>query len=292
MIDRYLLRYFLAVVDHGQFSKAAAAAGVSQPTLSIGIARLEELLGARLFVRNNQGVKLTESGTRFLGHARQIEQAFNLAEGSVGEIGEAPLVRIGVVSTVPAGLIAAVLAARDAEGRERLAFVDGSPNDLASKLDRGRIDIAITLRQPGADRFGHETLIEEGYVMALPPGHSLADAGIVPGEAFRDDVMLVRRHCEALAQTSRYFVERGVRPHFAYRTTDDARASTLVQAGLGVTVMPSMSAVAVGRVALAGFDLRRDVGLQYAAHARGMADSGSGIVRAIRSLAGWDGIAG
>ena len=44
MIDRYLLRYFLAVIDHGNFSKAAAQCNVSQPTLSVGIAKLERLL--------------------------------------------------------------------------------------------------------------------------------------------------------------------------------------------------------------------------------------------------------
>ena len=47
MIDRYLLRYFLAVIDHGNFSKAAVQCNVSQPTLSVGIAKLERLLNER-----------------------------------------------------------------------------------------------------------------------------------------------------------------------------------------------------------------------------------------------------
>jgi DNA-binding transcriptional LysR family regulator len=49
MIDRYLLRYFLAVIDCGSFSKAARQVNVAQPTLSVGIGKLERLLGARLF---------------------------------------------------------------------------------------------------------------------------------------------------------------------------------------------------------------------------------------------------
>jgi len=51
MIDRYLLRYFLAVIDQGSFSKAAVHCNVSQPTLSIGIAKLERLLSRPLFLR-------------------------------------------------------------------------------------------------------------------------------------------------------------------------------------------------------------------------------------------------
>ena len=58
MIDRYLLRYFLAVIEKGNFSKAAAACGVSQPTLSVGIAKLETMLDRPLFQRSNRRVEL------------------------------------------------------------------------------------------------------------------------------------------------------------------------------------------------------------------------------------------
>ena len=54
MMERYLLRYFLAVVDHGSFNRAASACNVSQPTLSVGIAKLERSLGTPLFVRAGQ----------------------------------------------------------------------------------------------------------------------------------------------------------------------------------------------------------------------------------------------
>ena len=61
MVDRYLLRYFLAVIDYGNFSKAAAQCHVSQPTLSVGIAKLEQGLGRPLFRRTNRRVELTEA---------------------------------------------------------------------------------------------------------------------------------------------------------------------------------------------------------------------------------------
>ena len=54
MIDRYLIRYFLAVVEQGNFSRAATHCNISQPTLSVGIAKLERTLGIFLFVRSNQ----------------------------------------------------------------------------------------------------------------------------------------------------------------------------------------------------------------------------------------------
>ena len=78
MIDRYLLRYFLAVIDHGNFSKAAVQCKVSQPTLSVGIAKLERLLDKSLFHRTNRRVELTEGGAHLAVHARRIEGDFNL----------------------------------------------------------------------------------------------------------------------------------------------------------------------------------------------------------------------
>src|SRR3546814_11619706 len=97
MIERYLLRYFLAVVDQGNFSRAAAHCLVSQPTLSVGIAKLEQAVGAPLFLRSNQRVELTEAGARLLTHARRIEREFNLAEMAGEKAEQAPVLRLGVL---------------------------------------------------------------------------------------------------------------------------------------------------------------------------------------------------
>src|SRR3546814_5006436 len=98
MIDRYLLRYFLAVVDTGSFSKAAAQANVTQPTLSVGIGKLERLIGATLFHRTSRRVHLTEAGSRLLPHARRIENDFNLAVRNAVGATATSVVRLGVLS--------------------------------------------------------------------------------------------------------------------------------------------------------------------------------------------------
>ena len=100
MIDRYLLRYFLAVVDTGSFSKGAAQVNVTQPTLSVGIAKLEKLCGATLFHRTSQRVHLTEAGSRLVAHARRIENDFNLAIKSVAGT-SSQILRVGILSTIP-----------------------------------------------------------------------------------------------------------------------------------------------------------------------------------------------
>jgi len=266
-MDRYLLRYFLAIVETGNFSRAAARENVAQPTLSAGIAKLEAQLQARLFDRTNRRVHLTEAGSRLLVHARRIEHEFNLAQAAVSGAAPAKVLRVAVLSTVPAALIEEILARRPA-GAERIELLEGSEREVVSLLDRGRAEVALTAINPSTDRFESERLHEEGYGLALPAGHRLAGAEVLDGEALADEVMMVRRHCEVLAQTSRYFTDRGVRPFFSYRGTSDEKVLALVRAGLGITVMPdSYRDPGVARVALEGFAPRRIIGLCYAGEA-------------------------
>jgi DNA-binding transcriptional LysR family regulator len=96
--------------------------------------------------------------------------------------------------------------------------------------------------------------------------------------------MIVRRHCEVLSETSRHFTERGVRPFFAFRGTNDEQVLALVQVGLGVTVMPaSYTMKGVVRPLLAGFNLKRQIGLLYAGHADHLQHAASPMLEAIRT---------
>ncbi|KKW90679.1 MULTISPECIES: LysR family transcriptional regulator [Sphingobium] len=261
MLDRYLLRYFLAVVDQGNFSRAASHCNVSQPTLSVGIAKLERTLGMPLFVRSNQRVELTDGGTRFLSHARRIEREFNLAMQSMGMAETLTSLRIGILSSIAGEIVAASVARTRPERQHRFELLFGSERELTGHLAKGRIDVALTLVGRGGDRFLELPVHTEGYALAMAADHPLAQDGEIGADRLANEVMIVRRHCEALSDTSRFFTERGVRPHFALRSTNDERVLQMVGAGLGITVMPqSYRAQDVVRPRLSGFDLTRTLG--------------------------------
>lgn len=285
MIDRYLIRYFLAVVDQGNFSRAASQVNISQPTLSAGIAKLERVLGTRLFERNNKRVMLTDAGRRLLTHARVIEQSFNLAETGLAESADVRPVRLGIITTLATNLVARILENHQMLGDgQPIEIIDANAADLTARLDRGRLDIALSLHRPGIERFQPELLLVEGYTMIVPARHRLASKTIADASEFEGETMIVRRQCEALAETSRFFVDRAVRPHFALRTTSDERALAAVRAGLGVTMVPDgLVCEGVAPVRLAGFALTRQIELHYGEHAGDLRFSHSGIVRAIRS---------
>jgi DNA-binding transcriptional LysR family regulator len=285
MIDRYLLRYFLAVIDCGSFSKAAKQLNVAQPTLSVGIGKLERLLGASLFHRTSKWVHITEAGSRLAAHARRIENEFNLAEAAVVDMRPARALRLGVISTYPMSQIAATIkrAKRSADG-ERLQIIPGNERELLQRLSRGQVDVALTIVRRDSDRFTAEPLFTEHYALAIPSGHPLADKATIAAEDLSDNTMIVRRHCEVLAETSRHFTERGVRPFFAFRGTNDEQVLALIQVGLGVTVMPACyAAKGVVRPLLSGFNLKREVGFLYAGHADHYQHAASPMLGALRA---------
>ncbi|MDB5421687.1 MAG: LysR family transcriptional regulator [Brevundimonas sp.] len=260
MIDRYLLRYFLAVVDQGGFSRAAVSCRVSQPTLSVGIAKLERIVGAPLFNRTNRRVELTEVGARFVDHARRIEAAFGAAEGVAQSTEARPLIRLGVLSTLPGRWLETALTRLRREAPdERVEIIEAAQKELNPLLSRGRIDLALGI--VGADPRARQRLFSEPYALALSPAHRFADRDSVRGEDLAEDTMIVRRHCEALPEISRHFTRRGVRPFMAARTVSDDRALSYVRSGLGLTVMPRCFAgEGVAMPLLAGFDQTREIG--------------------------------
>jgi DNA-binding transcriptional LysR family regulator len=82
------VNYFLAATAAGSLTQAAEDLGISQPTLSEQIRKLEQTLGVALFTRAKQGLTLTEAGQRFLPHARRVVQDYDIAMHSVAGIRE------------------------------------------------------------------------------------------------------------------------------------------------------------------------------------------------------------
>lgn len=269
-MDRYLLRYFLAVAELGSFSKAAARVSVTQPTLSVGIAKLEDEVGARLFERTTRRVSLTPAGSRFLTHARRITQEYEAALREVSETPQLKRIRAGVLSTIPARDLERMVAhhAKHARGEE-LEILDSTERDIANRLSDRRLDAAITILRPGLDSFAQETLRNEAYVLFVSADHKLSGVESVEAGELAGETMILRRQCEGLPEISRHFTNRDVRPFFSLRTLNDDRAMGMVAAGLGVTVAPSsFLRPGLAAIKLIGFDLSRDIGLVFSDRVR------------------------
>ena len=262
MFELYQVRYFLALVETGSFTKAAQRVGVSQPTLSAGIQKLEQTLEARLFDRKKRRVFLTSEGTRFVEHAKTIIAETQRAMAGLKTIPRRQVLAVGVLTTLSAREVQRLL--RDFLREAPKAIVElfeGSERELTSRLEREQITVALTLQRP-ENRARSQALYEEGYSLALSARHPLAAKALIHVAELADEPIIVRSRCEVLGETSRFFTHHNVRPRLVYRTEQDERALLMVGAGVGITVMPDhYSDPSVARVPLVGFEKRRTVAL-------------------------------
>ena len=260
MLKRSHVRQFLAVVDAGSFTQAAARVRITQPTLSVGIAEMEKLMGAKLFIRDRKHVRMTEAGAKFLPIARQLEQGFRAAESLTLEDDKRwPQVRLGLLRSLSGALSQAAVSTLSEI--YDLEIVEGSAHDLRTALASGRLDAALTLLRAEDMADGAVALMSEPYVMMVPPGHALAGQ-TVPPAALAAEVMIARRSCERLQDTSRFFTKNGVRPRFALRSDNDDLCLRMVAAGLGITTAPlSLKIDPVQTLAIEGYYFSRTVGL-------------------------------
>lgn len=264
MLKRSHVRQFLAVVDAGSFTQAAARMRVTQPTLSLGIADLERLVGAQLIVRDRRHLRLTEAGGRFLPLARELERKFAEAD----RFGEArgtdwPELKLGLIKTLPGRAVQALVRALNPHCS--LELIEGTDSELRAALSDGRLQAMIGLLRPDEAGEGVLVLLDEPYTMLVPAAHPLAGRGEVAPEELAAEVMIARRSCEILDQTSRFFTRHQVRPRFSLRSESDERCLQMVAAGLGITTAPaSLQQEGTVPLRVTGYDFRRRLGLRTA----------------------------
>lgn len=273
MLDLYLLKYFLAVVEAGSFTKAAEQCYVTQPTLSTGIKKLEEQLGHQLFERTRKRVFVTEAGARFLPRARAIFNECNMAVQDMTAQEDAPLLRLGILSTVSGDLIRRLLSAFKQEcPAVILEIEDGSEQELRNRLADRALDFVISVERGEHDSQRSTTLLEEDYLFAVSSDQSFPKGAVFTGAGLSDTPMVVRSRCEVLSETSRYFTDRNIRPRLVYRTPNDVRALEMVAAGIGGTLAPRSTIGPIDGLQarpLKGFDYRRTIVLMHPIHRLG-----------------------
>lgn len=279
MLKRSHVRQFLAVVDSGSFTQAAARVRITQPTLSVGIAEMEKLVGAKLFIRDRKHVRITEAGAQLLPIARQLEQGFRAAEGlSAQSDNQWPQLRLGLLQSLSGPMAQAVVTAISTEFE--LEIIEGSNHELRSALASGRIDLALTLLRPDENAHTARPMMSEPYVMLVAQDHALAQATTLPPAAFAAEVMIARRSCEILQDTSRFFTRNGVRPRFALKSDNDELCLRMVVAGLGITTAPlSMAREGTVPVQIEGYDFERTLGAIWTPQASDTPELGQAITR-------------
>ena len=238
------LRYFLAVAEALNFTKAAALLRVAQPALSRRVQDLEDEIGVDLLKRSPRGVVLTAEGKVFLDKTRQIlkladesvEQVRALARGEEGELhmGYAPAPTVEILPP-------ALAAFQKAFPRVRVLLHDFSEQELIEGLRNGRLELALMPRGTGPQSVGleFETLRSYPICVAVAPTHRFARLKTITLEMVATEAMIGfnrKDYPEYYVGLDRIFEPLGIKPRVVVECDSSSSLITEIETGRGVAI--------------------------------------------------------
>ncbi len=238
------LRYFVAVAEELNFTRAAQRLNTAQPSLSQQIKHLEADVGVALLDRSKRHVALTEGGKVFLAEAREILSRLDRAVQRAARAQQGRSIEL-IIGVVPAAEIKILprlipLVERNLP-RVRLVFHNLPSAEQKRMLATGSLDIGL-LRGPLDDRrLEVEDVLWEKLVAGLPAGHALARGKAVSIRQLNalPFIMVSRKGSPELHDAVRTFCERsGLHPRVVQQADNVLGNLNMIRAGLGFALLP------------------------------------------------------
>ncbi|HWL53112.1 MAG TPA: LysR substrate-binding domain-containing protein [Chthoniobacteraceae bacterium] len=254
-MEIHQLRYFVAVSETGNFSRAAKNCHVAQPSLSQQIKKLEETVGQPLFERQTRGTTLTPAGWLLLPYARRILNEISEATRRVGDLGNdvSGRLAIGVLPTIAPYLLPQWLEEfSHTYPKVELTVQEEITPRLLEAIGEGEIDLALLSLPLAAPFLESRPLFSEAFELVVPVGHPLATARTVAmGDLARESFILLHEgHCLSEQALDFCHTEAGFTPKIRCRSAQLETLLALIRAGMGVSLVPQMA-------------IRSDPGLVY-----------------------------
>ncbi|MGZ8163533.1 MAG: LysR family transcriptional regulator [Methylobacter sp.] len=241
-MEMHQIRYFLAVCDHGSFTRAAQFTYVAQPSLTQAIKKLEDELGGELFTRDRSGCLLTDLGRLVEPNLRKIFKDTLTTKADAirfTRLNNIPL-RVGLMTTIGAQRLSSFFARYQQEypNIELELLVDSEPV-LLKQLESELLDLVISaptqlLGQP----YQSTLLYEERYVVAFSPVHRFNQLTNIDLKDIQSEPYLDRLNCELREKLRSLCQDREINLYAAYRSNNEEWILHMVRANIGVALMP------------------------------------------------------
>lgn len=238
------LRYLLAVAEHEHFGRAAKACGVSQPTLSVQIRKLEDQLGVALFERSSKTAAPTAACEQIIDHARAAVTAAEAMLAAAQSLRD-PLAgrfRIGIIPTLAPYLLPLIFAPL----RQALPALEPEPWEdqtevLLERLRAHQLDAALLATEVDGPDLVSLPLFDEPFLAALPPDHRLAASAVVAERDLAEDILVLSDgHC--LRDQTMEICGKADALGGALRASSLPTLMNMVAAGYGATLIPGLAA--------------------------------------------------
>jgi DNA-binding transcriptional LysR family regulator len=241
-VEMHQIRYFLAVCETLNFTRAAESCNVSQPSLTRAIKGLEDELGGPLFRRERNNTHLTGLGEMMKPHLTQVLIETDAAKErakSFAKLDDVEL-KLGMMCTIgPRRFVPFLQAFRERHPKVNLIVKDGSNGELQDRLAQGELDIAIYGQPEEIDeRFHARRLYDERFVIGVGPGHPFEKQNAVRCADLRDQAYVNRLQCEYFGHAGKIFREQNGKPRIVFRSDRDDWVQSMALAGFGFTFIP------------------------------------------------------
>lgn len=237
------LRALITLAEHRHFGQAAEALGISQPSLSAAIQKVEAGLGIRIFERTSRRCELTGEGQLIVRQAQLvIDEATRLVELAEGR--EAPLTgqfRLGIIPTVAPYYLPHVFEPLlNAYPQLQLVLREEVSNQLVSLMRKGAIDAALLSLPLNDEGLLEFPLLQEELALAVPSDHPLAEETRVGVDTLEASKMILLEHGHCLREQTLELCGTSMRNASVHATSLET-LRFMVRAGLGYAVVPAMA---------------------------------------------------
>lgn len=264
------LRAFVAVAELNSFRAAADAIHLSQPALSRRVEKLEQALGVRLFERTTRSVSLTAVGRDFSHKARSLLDDLENSLLSMQAVAASQLGEV-VIACVPSAVyyfLPKVLRTfHEQYPRIRVRIIDDGANAVLESVARGDADFGINIIGTQEPEIAFQVILKEPFVVACHRSHPLASLKEVSWAALaKYDFMTVDKSSGNRLLVDLALANSSVRPSWCFEAKHVSTLLGLVEAGLGIAVVPRLSMPqgehpTLAQVALVEPTIDRNVGL-------------------------------
>ncbi|GAB5562421.1 MAG: LysR substrate-binding domain-containing protein [Synoicihabitans sp.] len=238
------LRYILAIADTGNFTRAAEATNVSQPSLSQQIAKLESELDHRLFHRLGRRAVPTDAGEILIERARRI--LFEV-DNVTNEIQDDPAlgsqITVGMIQTVAPYLLPKLIErCRERYPHLQINSFEGFRGDLVRGVLDGRVDLALVATPYNHPQLSVERMFEEPLQLVVGRKHRLASKRRFTAQDLREETFIMMGRGSTLTEQVQEFCgEHDFEPSIGYRCAQVSTLKSLVALGLGIAILPQIA---------------------------------------------------
>ncbi|MEH7793000.1 LysR family transcriptional regulator [Bacillus safensis] len=234
-------KVFLTVVECGSFTKTGEKLGLTQSGVSHNIAKLESELGIVLLRRNRNGLSLTDAGERVMPHIRQIlhhaallEQEAALIQGM--EIGS---IKIGTFPSFSSNVLPRLIHRfTQSYPHIKLELYEGGYEEIEEWIASGTVDVGFLTQS--SREFETVPLFQDELVVLIQENHRFHTKKVIEVDSLHDEAFIMpKAGCDILVK--KLLKERGgVKPHVLFEIEDNNTVISMVQEGLGVTIIPKL----------------------------------------------------